>query len=95
VLGFASKHLERVSALIMPDTTGGYTNPEIDRLRAANKNPRSAFAPGYGERDPAMVTSVTTKTPVRPSKEPIAVSNCQTGQGLHRPGELRCAFYGT
>src|SRR5262245_9505618 len=54
VLGFASRHPERVSALIMSDTTGGYTNPEIDRLRAANKNPRSAFAPGYGEREPAM-----------------------------------------
>jgi 3-oxoadipate enol-lactonase len=54
VLGFASKHPERVSALIMSDTTGGYTSPEIDRLRAANKNPRSAFAPGYGEREPAM-----------------------------------------
>jgi 3-oxoadipate enol-lactonase len=54
VLGFASKHPERVSALVMSDTIGGYTNPEIDRLRAANKNPRSAFAPGYGEREPAM-----------------------------------------
>jgi 3-oxoadipate enol-lactonase len=54
VLGFASKHPERVSALIMSDTTGGYTNPEIDRIRAANKNPRSAFAPGYAQREPAM-----------------------------------------
>ena len=54
VLGFASKHPDRVSALVMSDTTGGYTNPEIDRLRAANKNPRSAFAPGYSEREPAM-----------------------------------------
>ena len=54
VLGFASKHPERVSALILSDTTGGYTNPEIDRLRAANKNPRSAFAPGYAQREPAM-----------------------------------------
>src|SRR5262245_32687533 len=54
VLGFASKHPERVSALILSDTTGGYTNPEIDKLRAANKNPRSAFAPGYAQREPAM-----------------------------------------
>lgn len=54
VLGFASKHPERVSALIMSDTTGGYTNPEIDKLRAANKNPRSAFAPGYAQREQAM-----------------------------------------
>ena len=54
VLGFASKHPERVSALILSDTTGGYTNSEIDRLRAANKNPRSAFAPSYAQREPAM-----------------------------------------
>jgi len=54
VLGFASRHPDRVSALILSDTTGGYTNPEIDRLRAANKNPRSAFAPGYAQREPAM-----------------------------------------
>src|SRR5262245_7622562 len=54
VLGFASKHPERVSALVLSDTTGGYTNPEIDKLRAANKNPRSAFAPGYAQREPAM-----------------------------------------
>lgn len=54
VLGFASKHPERVSALVMSDTTGGYTNPEIETLRAANKNPRSAFAPGYAQREPAM-----------------------------------------
>jgi 3-oxoadipate enol-lactonase len=54
VLGFASKYPERVSSLIMSDTTGGYTNPEIDQLRAANKNPRSAFAPGYAQREPAM-----------------------------------------
>jgi len=46
VLGFASRHPERVNALILSDTTGGYTNSEIDKLHAANKNPRSAFAPG-------------------------------------------------
>jgi len=54
VLGFAARHPERVSALILSDTTGGYTNPEIEKLRAANKNPRSAFAPGYAQREPAM-----------------------------------------
>ena len=54
VLGFAVKHPERVSALIMSDTTGGYTNPEIERVGAANKNPRSAFAPSYPQREPAM-----------------------------------------
>jgi len=54
VLGFASKHPERVSALILSDTTGGYTNAEIDHLRATLKSTRTAFAPGYSEREPAM-----------------------------------------
>jgi len=81
VLGFASKHPDRVSALIMSDTTGGYTNPEIEKLRASNKNPRSAFAPGYAQREPAMAflyreissltmddaAPATTGTPATPS----------------------------
>lgn len=54
VLGFASRHPERVSALIMSDTTGGYTNPEIDRLRKTLPSTRSAFAPDFAKREPAM-----------------------------------------
>ncbi len=56
VLGFASAHPDRVSALIMSDTTGGYTNPEIAELRRTlAPGPSSierAFAPGFSERDP-------------------------------------------
>jgi 3-oxoadipate enol-lactonase len=54
VLGFASRHPERVSALVLSDTTGGYTNPEIDQLRKTLKSTRTAFAPGYAEREPVM-----------------------------------------
>ena len=57
VLGFASSHPDRVSALIMSDTTGGYTNPEINDLRrklapgAASID--RAFAPDFSKREPA------------------------------------------
>ena len=54
VLGFASRHPERVSALIMSDTTGGYSNPEIARLRQTLPSTRSAFAPDFARREPAM-----------------------------------------
>jgi len=57
VLGFASAHPERVSALIMSDTTGGYSNPEMAELRRrlapAPTSIDRAFAPGYAQRDPA------------------------------------------
>jgi 3-oxoadipate enol-lactonase len=54
VLGFASKHPERVSALVLSDTTGGYTSPEIDQLRKTLTSTRTAFAPGYADREPTM-----------------------------------------
>jgi pimeloyl-ACP methyl ester carboxylesterase len=53
VLGFASANPDRVSALIMSDTTGGYTDSEIDELRKKLGSTRSAFAPGYAQREPA------------------------------------------
>ena len=54
VLGFASAYPDRVSALVMSDTTGGYTDPEIVALRAKlPQNPRTAFAPDFPKRDPA------------------------------------------
>ena len=57
VLGFASAHPERVSALIMSDTTGGYTNPEMGELRRRlAPGPASldrAFAPDFAKREPA------------------------------------------
>jgi len=57
VLGFASAHPDRVSALIMSDTTGGYSNQEIADLRrklapgAASID--RAFAPDFSKREPA------------------------------------------
>jgi 3-oxoadipate enol-lactonase len=54
VLGFTSAYPDRVSALVMSDTIGGYSDPEIADLRAkAPQNPRSAFAPDFPKRDPA------------------------------------------
>ncbi len=53
VLPFALKHPDRVSALIMAATTGGYSDPEIAALRSKVGSTRSAFAPGYAQREPA------------------------------------------
>src|SRR5262245_35092379 len=54
VLGFASAYPDRVTALIMSDTTGGYTDQEIADLRKKMpQNPRTAFAPDFPKRDPA------------------------------------------
>ncbi len=70
VLGFASAHPERVSALVMSDTTGGYTNPEITELRRklapAPASIDRAFAPDFAQREPAKaflyreISSITT-----------------------------------
>ena len=54
VLGFAAAYPERVDALILSGTTGGYRDAELDSVRAAapDLGPRSAFAAAYEERDP-------------------------------------------
>jgi 3-oxoadipate enol-lactonase len=65
VLGFASAHPERVSALIMSDTIGGYSDSEIAELRRklqpgpppAGVSAREAmlaraFAPDFPKREP-------------------------------------------
>ena len=51
-LGFASIYPERVTALVLCDTTGGYTDPTIERLRSAQLTERSLLAPSFIERDP-------------------------------------------
>jgi 3-oxoadipate enol-lactonase len=54
VLGFTAAYPDRVSALIMSDTTGGYSDPDIVELRKKlPQNPRTAFAPDFPKRDPA------------------------------------------
>lgn len=54
VLGFAAAYPERVDALVMSGTTGGYRDAELDALRAEapDLGRRSAFSPSYAERDP-------------------------------------------
>jgi 3-oxoadipate enol-lactonase len=54
VLGFAAAYPERVTALVMASTTGGYTDPELDALRASapDLGARSAYAAAYAERNP-------------------------------------------
>ena len=66
VLAFASAHPERVSALIMSDTTGGYSDPDIveiqRKLRGSGAGaPLSreamlarAYAPDFPKREPAL-----------------------------------------
>ena len=51
-LGFASAYPERVAALVLCDTTGGYTDPTIERLRRQQSTERSPFAPSFVERYP-------------------------------------------
>ncbi|MFN8557920.1 MAG: alpha/beta hydrolase [Dehalococcoidia bacterium] len=64
-LGYALRNPERVRALVMADTTGMFTTPEIDRLRVENeaRHPRPQYMargvhPAAGERmareQPAM-----------------------------------------
>ena len=54
VLGFAAVYPERVEALVLSGTTGGYRDADLDALRAAapDLGTRSAFAAAYAERDP-------------------------------------------
>lgn len=54
VLGFAAAYPERVEALVMSSTTGGYTDADLDAVRAdaPDLGPRNAVAPAYAERDP-------------------------------------------
>ena len=52
-LGFAAAWPERVSALVLCDTPGGYTDPEVARLMDQRPAERGAFAPSFAEREPA------------------------------------------
>jgi pimeloyl-ACP methyl ester carboxylesterase len=54
VLGFAAAYPERVEALVMSSTTGGYTDADLDAVRAEapDLGARSAVASAYAERDP-------------------------------------------
>jgi len=58
-LGYAVQHPERVRALVMADTAGGLTSPELEAARAAAQAQRGdlpllggAISPGFRQRDP-------------------------------------------
>ena len=51
-LGVASIYPERVTALVLCDTTGGYTDPTIERLRSAQSTERVPLVPSFVGRDP-------------------------------------------
>jgi len=53
-LGFASSFPERVTALVMCDSPGGYTNSGVDLLMAARFGDRGVFAKSFREQEPEL-----------------------------------------
>ncbi|MCY3845306.1 MAG: alpha/beta fold hydrolase [Acidobacteria bacterium] len=53
-LGFASKYPERVEALVLCDTPGGYSDPEVAELMAQRPAEVGAFAASFADREPAL-----------------------------------------
>ena len=53
-LGYASAHPDRVDALVLCDTPGGYSDPEVAALMARRPAERGAFAPSFGAREPEL-----------------------------------------
>ena len=53
-LGFASKYPERVEALVLCDTPGGYSDPEVAALMARRPDEIGAFAASFAEREPLL-----------------------------------------
>ena len=53
-LGFASKYPERVEALVLCDTPGGYSDPEVAALLAQRPDEVGAFAASFAEREPLL-----------------------------------------
>jgi len=66
VLGFASEHPERVSALVMSDTIGGYSDSEIAELRRTLQ-PAPA-PPGLSAREALLARAYA---PDFPKREPV------------------------
>ena len=79
VLGFAAAYPERVDALVMSSTTGGYTDDDLTALResAPDLGERSAFSAAYAERDPegAFLYRSLSSTNRRLSAEDVAATN--------------------
>lgn len=53
-LGFAAAWPERVTALVLCDTPGGYSDPEVARLMEQRPAERGAFAPSFAGREPEL-----------------------------------------
>ena len=53
-LGFASKYPERVEALVLCDTPGGYSDPEVAELMAERPDEPGAFAASFADREPDL-----------------------------------------
>lgn len=53
-LGFASKYPERVEALVLCDTPGGYSDPEVAALLAERPDEVGAFAASFADREPLL-----------------------------------------
>jgi len=83
VLGFASAHPDRVSALIMSDTTGGYSNPEIAEIRRklapAPASIDRAFAPDFSKREPARAFLYREINALTAAANPPAAAQQQNG----------------
>jgi pimeloyl-ACP methyl ester carboxylesterase len=95
VLGFTSAHSERVSALIMSDTTGGYSDEEMEKLRRSlPQNPRSAFARDFPKRDPARAflyreISAITEAYNGPAAAAPAAGAASTASAAPPPTDVR------
>lgn len=76
-LGYTVTHPERVRALVMADTAGGLTTPEVDAARAEAARQRGdlpllggAISPGFRERDPVgafLYDGIFALNPPRPT----------------------------
>jgi pimeloyl-ACP methyl ester carboxylesterase len=76
VLGFAAAYPERVEALVMSSTTGGYQDDDLATLResAPDRGSRSPFSARYAERNPegAFLYRSVSSTNRRLSAEDVA-----------------------
>ena len=88
-LGFASAYPERVTALVLCDTPGGYTDPDVERLMADRPAQRGAFAPTFGEREPELVFCIARSSGRRSTGRRVEVRPPVLGCCRSRPTLVR------
>jgi 3-oxoadipate enol-lactonase len=78
-LAYTVKHPDRVAALVMADTTGSLTSPEIDAARAASRERLGsvrlldgAISQGFRQRDPAGAFLYESVFALNPPRDPNA-----------------------